>query len=332
MVKRRRVAEDDEVPRSRRRSAPADDDEVPRSTRRKKKRTPAEDDEVPRSRKRAAVYVDDDDDEIVSGELDIRAALEDAAQFADEHEETFAEYFTPEQGENYFRFMPPKKGEKLPWRRFLQHGRGSGQNFRSIVCPTTYGKPCPICDEHNRLIATRHPADKESAAQFRPKRTVVAPVVVVTNKRERALGVRLFRYGTTIDKALIAALATRGVGDFTHRKTGCAMVITREGEGMDTKYPSITATRESLPMKRIWREQLNAIDMDAIARCPTREEVAEFFAGYGGAPQRRRATGGGSTRGRSGGGASDEDFDFSAKRGGRSRRTSEVDEDDDVPW
>ena len=86
--------------------------------------------------------------------------------------------FIPKKGRNVFDILPyeitvghhpeVKKGELWYQRTFWMH-RGIGPEEKNIVCPLkTIGKPCPVCEEYNRLRKDPD-ADEDVVKALKPK-------------------------------------------------------------------------------------------------------------------------------------------------------------------
>lgn len=76
-----------------------------------------------------------------------------------------------------------------------------GPNKKSIVCPTTVGKPCPICEEVSRLNAEDFEGNKEITKNIRAKDWMAYPVLLDTGE----FGVFIFssyKFADVLEKEL----------------------------------------------------------------------------------------------------------------------------------
>lgn len=226
----------------------------------------------------------DDDEFAEAGTLVLDVALEMQADLPDDGGGGQREQFLKlGQGQNFLRFLPPVTGKQVPWVHTWQHGWGSGSNYRTVNCPRMMSRPpkaCPICEERDRLLNSSREADRKSAGSLKPKLRVITEVVNLTNEDERDKGVQLFAYGRQINDALSGILqAGKMGGDFTHKKSGFPILIVREGEGVDTNYPTISATPDRGPVEGEWL--LDRHDLDRYTKLPTREEMEGALKGIG---------------------------------------------------
>lgn len=226
---------------------------------------------------------EEEDEFAEAGTLVIDAALELQGELPDDGGGERVQFLKLAQGQNFLRFLPPKVGDKVPWVFTWQHGWGSGSNYRTVNCPNLMSrppKPCPICDERGRLLQSTRDADKKSAAALKPKLRVIAEVANLTNDEETAKGVQLYAYGRQINDALAGILSAGKMGgDFTHKTTGFPILIVREGEGVDTNYPTVSATPDRGPIEAEWLSMRH--DLDRFRRLPTREEMEGALKGLG---------------------------------------------------
>lgn len=236
-------------------------------------------------------YDDDFDDDYEEDEFSEAGTLvlEDALDMQDELPEegsgNFDSFLKLEQGRNVLRFLPPdaSSGRTVPWVFTWQHGWGGGSNYRTVNCPRMMSrppKPCPICARRAELLESSRKADKKSAGALKPKLRVITEVVDVTTEESGEKGVQLFAYGRQINDALAGILqAGKLGGDFTHKRKGFPILIVRDGTGVDTSYPTVSATPDRSPVEGHWL--LDRKDLSRFTKLPTREEMESALKAMG---------------------------------------------------
>lgn len=230
----------------------------------------------------------------LSGDIDMAAVNEEYERTRQE-QRGGTDFMNLPVGESALRFLPPPPGKKVPWVRFRRHripgsgGGGKGSWDRHILCVASVPAPdgslrvCPICQAREPLFKAGQAGDevaKKNASAMYASLRVIAEVVDVTSDQTTAEGNKLFGYGTKIDDGLIGILSGRGAVNFTSAKTGCPVLITREGTGLNTEYKNIKALIEERgPLDVEWLR--NRTDLDRFLKLPTREEMAEALSAYG---------------------------------------------------
>jgi len=134
-------------------------------------------------------------------------------------------------GKTQIRFVPYKENKENPFTEvFFHYGIGS----RTMISPVNYGDKDPIVEFSKELRKTSEPENWRLAKKLEPKMRIFAPVVV---RGEEDKGVRLWGFGITIYKALLALAEDEDVGDFTDVINGWDLVVEqREGN----PYPETT--------------------------------------------------------------------------------------------
>jgi len=111
------------------------------------------------------------------------------------------------QGAATIRFLPGKEvggKEQLYYEPIFRHSlnlNGKKSNY-NCICPTTIGKPCPICD-WNKMQEGNFVFDNG----FYRQRKFISNILIIDEKTEDLVGkVKLFEYGPQIMKLLEAKL------------------------------------------------------------------------------------------------------------------------------
>ncbi|MCJ7760612.1 hypothetical protein MUP59_05660, partial [Candidatus Bathyarchaeota archaeon] len=116
-----------------------------------------------------------------------RKAAEEAAKAAARANIVRSNYWTPKQGKNRIRIMPPWSDSGPNafqfWRELYVHwGVGPDEeNKTHLACPRLSQDgpkgPCPICTEVDRLKATKEPANIELAKDMRAKQRSYSNII-----------------------------------------------------------------------------------------------------------------------------------------------------------
>ena len=109
---------------------------------------------------------------------------------------------TAKSGNGYalIRFLPPSEGEELPWARVFNHGFKGPGGWLIENCPTTIGKPCPVCEENTRLWNTGDKDNQNIVRERKRKLKYISNIYVVNDPSnpENNGQVFLYSYGKKI--------------------------------------------------------------------------------------------------------------------------------------
>lgn len=198
---------------------------------------------------------------------------EAAAEERDNMSKNANEFMKLKEGRNVVRILPPLLGKKSPFRVVWTHyiNMPGAADPVSFVCPRNEVKrPCPICNQADRLKTTKNPADRNRASELFAKRRVYANVI---NRESPELGPVILSFGKTVHEALISLRDDKEFGDFTHPETGYDIIIERKGTGKnDTKY-TVRGARTSKLGDLSWIEQ--QVDLDRYATVLSDAEIEE---------------------------------------------------------
>jgi hypothetical protein len=99
------------------------------------------------------------------------------------------------------RFLPPSKGEDLPWVRIWNHGfQGPSGKWYIENSLTTLGKPDPVSEVNNELWNSGNEANKDIARKQKRRLNYTANIYVVKDPAhpENEGQVKLFKFGKKI--------------------------------------------------------------------------------------------------------------------------------------
>ena len=163
----------------------------------------------------------------------IRAKLDALNNTGQQRERTdYSETFwKPQLGKQTVRIVPSVFDPAFPFKELKFH---YGIGKYPMVALSNFGKQDPIEEFVKELKKTSDKDNWSLAGKISPKTRIFAPVVV---RGEEDKGVRLWGFGITIYKALLALAEDEDVGDFTDVINGWDLVVEqREGN----PYPETT--------------------------------------------------------------------------------------------
>lgn len=188
------------------------------------------------------------------------------------------EFMKLKTGKNIMRFLPPALGKKSPFRIVWQHSITMPHSQKPIMftCPQYEAKrPCPACDQAEKLKAAGDEASYKAAGKFFARRRVYANVI---DRDDPETGVKIMAFGKQIHDALIELRKNEDWGgDFTHPEEGFDIVVNRKGTGMnDTEYK--VAPRPKSPLGNL--EWIDAqYDLDKYAKVLNPQQIRDLLMG-----------------------------------------------------
>jgi hypothetical protein len=185
-------------------------------------------------------------------------------------------------GDNVFRILPPRAGERSPFVRIYQHYLPDPEKPDRDIgfeCPER-GKvgpdkqKCPVCARANELDASLNQLDKENAKKLWPSMKAFCWAVDRSNEDAgvKVLSLAKGVYTTLLD---LAKNPLKG-GNFTHPERGIDVIIEKSGEGLKTEYAVTLARRESPlcddeEISELWLESLG--DLRSKVKVLTLDEI-----------------------------------------------------------
>lgn len=128
-------------------------------------------------------------------------------------------FWKPELGKQTIRIVPSVFDPTFPFKELKFH---YGVGKYPMVALSNFGKQDPVEEFVNELKKTSDKDNWSLAGKLTPKTRIFAPVVV---RGEEEKGVRLWGFGITIYKALLALAEDEDVGDFTDVINGWDMIV-----------------------------------------------------------------------------------------------------------
>ena len=140
-------------------------------------------------------------------------------------------FWKPQLGEQTVRLVPSMYDPSMPFTEMKFH---YGVGKYPMVALSNFGKQDPIEEFVAELKKTSDKDNWSLAGKLNPKTRIFAPVVV---RGEEDKGVRLWGFGITIYKALLAVISDEDYGDITDPVNGTDLTVTMAA---GNPYPETT--------------------------------------------------------------------------------------------
>ncbi len=188
----------------------------------------------------------------------IKAKLEALNSNGQEREKTdYTKIFwKPQIGEQTIRLVPSAFNPTMPFKEMKFH---YGVGKYPMVALSNFGKQDPVEEFVAELKKTSDKDNWSLAGKLTPKTRIFAPVIV---RGEEEKGVRLWGFGITIYKSLLAIVADEDYGDITDPVNGTDLTLTmaqgnpypetslrpkRNSSGLSTKADEVDIWLKSQP-------------------------------------------------------------------------------------
>ena len=204
---------------------------------------------------------------------------------------SFKDIMKTQMGNNYIvRLVPNMDDVAKTTHHYFSHGwrsNATGQ-FVSCICPTTFGKRCPICEERVRLYRGDD-EDTANAKLLGKKEQWLVNVYVIddpTNKENNG-EVKILRYGKQLDKIIRDAMDGIDKDEFGARifdltEDGCNLRIAVEKN--DGGYPTYVSSKflreseiEGMNDAKVDETHEGIFDLEKVFDHKTPEEVKEIL-------------------------------------------------------
>ena len=128
-------------------------------------------------------------------------------------------FWKPTNGKHTVRILPSVYDPSFPFKELKFH---YGIGKYPMLALSNFGKQDPVEEFVKELRKTSDKENWSLSGKLSPKTRIFAPVIV---RGEEDKGVRLWGFGTTIYKALLALAEDEDIGDFTDVMNGYDMVV-----------------------------------------------------------------------------------------------------------
>ena len=140
-------------------------------------------------------------------------------------------FWKPSIGKHQVRIVPSAFDPSYPFKELKFH---YGIGKYPMIALSNFGKQDPIEEFVKELRKTNDKDNWSLSGKINPKTRIFAPVVV---RGEEHMGVRLWGFGITIYKALLALAEDEDVGDYTDTVNGYDMIVEQQ---QGNPYPQTT--------------------------------------------------------------------------------------------
>jgi len=195
----------------------------------------------------------------------------------DKHAETERElqrgdrrYWSPVEGKNQIRIMPPPADHEAVYARAGFH-YSIGPDDKMFPCPKIGGdrKSCYLCDESDRLSKSKDEDDQLDAKELRATRRFLITVVDLTKPKE---GFKVWPAGIKVFREILYYFSDQDYGDVSSIADGYDFTVTRKGSGLNTEYIIRCAKKPS----NFLEEYSEFFDDDAFDDLPILEEFLTY--------------------------------------------------------
>ena len=149
----------------------------------------------------------------------------------------------PKKGKNRIRILPSWKGpDEEFYKEAPTHWNIGPEQNRSVICPKITGGKCPVCSKANKLSQSDSAKEQSASEKLLPKTRVIFNILDLDSKEKNILQ---WSCSENQLQELLGFYIDPDYGDFTHPKKGFDVIITRKGEGLNTRYKLLLARNPS---------------------------------------------------------------------------------------
>lgn len=143
-------------------------------------------------------------------------------------------YWTPADGKNQIRIMPPPMGEEEIYARVGFHYQ-IGPDDKMFACPKTSGarKSCFLCDESDRLAKSDDEDDQADAKELRVTKRFLVTIIDLAHPQD---GFKVWAVGIKLFRDILYYFSDADYGDITDLEEGFNLNLLKQGSGLNTKY------------------------------------------------------------------------------------------------
>lgn len=190
------------------------------------------------------------------------------------------DFWKPPVGKSLVRFLPPKVGWPSPFVVRHQHFiEIPGVGKVVYTCPKMHvAQKCLSCGKADQLETTGNRKDSKIAETLRPKRSVMANVVVGKEPPPETPPV-IWGFGKTVFDAIkLIRQDEEDGGNFLDPVKGFPLIVTRTGQMLDTKYTVGAARQRACQLANMEWIDIQT-DLRKMVRIPTVDQQKRLLAG-----------------------------------------------------
>ena len=159
----------------------------------------------------------------------------------DHHAETERElqkgdrrYWSPVEGRNQVRIMPPSEGHEEIFSRAGFH-YGIGADDRMFPCPKIGGERerCFLCTTSDRLSKSK---DEDNVAEAKELRATKRFLITVVDLQKPKDGFKVWPVGIKLFREILYYFSDPDYGDVSDLEEGYDFTVIRKGSGLNTEY------------------------------------------------------------------------------------------------
>lgn len=194
-------------------------------------------------------------------------------------------YWRPKEGKNNIRIMPQKEGKELFWSEGYVHF-SVGPKKNMVTCLETFGKPCPICEEVEKLKNSGYKEDKQLAKDMKQTQRIYMNIIDRDSEDDEEQ-IQVMTCGTMILSDILDMICDPDWGNITDYTTGRDIVITRTGKGMQTKYSVLGKPKQTIASETLSEEEIQKklVDLDSIFIEKSYDELKDLLLGMEGSSE-----------------------------------------------
>jgi hypothetical protein len=159
------------------------------------------------------------------------------------------------KGRNIIRFLPPKAGSE-DWYKEIRVHYGVGPEKEFLTCPSTIGKPCPLCQRWSKLLKDGVSKEDARVKELGFNRKYVTNALNVDDLEK---GVKSCKLGRDALRFLISSFEDEEYGDITDPETGRNVQIVKSGTGIQTRY-DVSLRPKATSLKAILKGSALTVD------------------------------------------------------------------------
>ena len=162
-------------------------------------------------------------------------------------------YFTPKEGKNVIRILPPWNDEGLFYFETTLH-YGLRHEGRQRAFPCLGRDDCPICD-YIKELEKGGEEDEKLSKRMRPRTKFYVNIIDVRTGK-----VQIWGFSRKTLSTILGFMSDPDWGDITHPKKGFNLVVERTGMGLETKYEIRVKQKPTEIEVDDWEDQLHELD------------------------------------------------------------------------
>lgn len=174
----------------------------------------------------------------------------------------------PEPGTSVVRIIPYQHNRENPFLELYFHYDFGG---KSILSPSSFGRPDPIMEFAEKLKSTGNSDDWKAGRKLEPTMRCYVPIIIRGKESE---GVKFWGFGKQVYQELLGFIADPDYGDITDPTGGRDITVefkTKEQTGKDYPETSIRVKPNQTPI---------TTDKGVLEKLKNQPKVTEIFKEY----------------------------------------------------